>query len=104
MGPMVIEGGLDVQEGWNKIPTRVLVLQQTAVSNGSTVRPGPHGPFVPAAVHSTAGSTRRSTFSPDELQRWRIFNATAGTFVDLQLDDQAVAHPRHPTGTTFQHE
>lgn len=89
-GAMIIKGGLDVQRGYRDIPTRVLVIQQTALGDGATIRPGPQGPFVPpgSQLFINGHLNPEIDIQPGELQRWRIYNATAGQFVNLQLEGQ----------------
>jgi FtsP/CotA-like multicopper oxidase with cupredoxin domain len=91
-GAMVVRGGLDVQRGYRNIGTRVIVIQQTTLddANGTTVQPGPQGPFTPmgAQFFINGELNPEIPIQPGELQRWRIYNATAGSFVDLQLEDQ----------------
>jgi suppressor of ftsI len=95
-GAMIIRGGLDTQRGYRNIGTRNLVIQQTTLNDdGTTEQPGPQGPFIP---HGPNGE--EPTFlvngeinptipiNPGEIQRWRVYNATAGTFVELGLEDQ----------------
>jgi FtsP/CotA-like multicopper oxidase with cupredoxin domain len=95
-GGIIIRGGLDVQKGYRNIGTRNLVIQQTTLNDdGTTEQPGPNGPFIPHGPNGEAPTflvngeiNPRIPIKPGELQRWRIFNATAGTFVKLGLEGQ----------------
>ncbi|MSO41410.1 MAG: multicopper oxidase family protein, partial [Solirubrobacterales bacterium] len=89
-GPMIIRGGLDVQKGYRDIGTRVLVINQTTLGDGVTVRPEPQGPFIPlgAKIFVNGQLNPQIDIAPGELQRWRIFNISAGVFVKLRLQGQ----------------
>ena len=96
-GAMIMRGGLDVQRGYRNIGTRVLVIQQTTLNDdGTTEQPGPQGPFEPEGpngedpVFLVNGQVNpRIPIKPGELQRWRIYNLTAGAFVNLQMQGQS---------------
>jgi suppressor of ftsI len=96
-GAMIMRGGLDVQRGYRNIGTRVLVIQQTTLNeDGTTEQPGPQGPFEPEGpngekpVFLVNGEVNpRIPINPGELQRWRIYNLTAGAFVNLQMQGQS---------------
>jgi suppressor of ftsI len=90
-GPIIIKGGLDGDEDWLDIPTRDLVLTQTTLgADGATVQPGPTGPFVPPGAQWFVNGALNPTIDiqPGELQRWRIYNLSAGSFANLQLQGQ----------------
>lgn len=89
-GGIVIRGGIDGDPDWLDIPTRDLVVQQTALGEGQTVRPGPTGPFVPPGSQFFVNGALdpEIDIQPGELQRWRIYNLTAGSFLNLQLEGQ----------------
>jgi suppressor of ftsI len=97
-GAMIMRGGLDVQRGYRNIGTRVLVIQNTTLNDdGTTEQPGPQGPFSPhgpngeAPVFLINGEINpKIPINPGELQRWRIYNASAGTFVKLGLQGQGL--------------
>jgi FtsP/CotA-like multicopper oxidase with cupredoxin domain len=84
-GAIVIQGGLDDDPDYANIGTRELVIQQTSLGNGETLPPGQGTPqlFVNGALNPEID------IAPGELQRWRIYNATSGDFVKVQLQGHA---------------
>lgn len=97
-GAMILRGGLDVQRGYRNIGTRVLVVQETTLNDdGTTEQPGPQGPFTPEGPNGESPTflingeiNPKIPINPGELQRWRIYNASAGTFVDFGLQGQGL--------------
>jgi suppressor of ftsI len=89
-GGILIKGGIDGDPDWLDIPTRDLVVTQTALGDGATIKPGPTGPFVPAGSQLFVNGMLNPEIDiqPGELQRWRIYNLTAGSFLNMQLQGQ----------------
>jgi FtsP/CotA-like multicopper oxidase with cupredoxin domain len=90
-GGILMRGGVDGDPDWLDIGTRDLVFQQTALgTNGETVRPGPTGPFVPPGSEWFLNGELNPEIDiqPGELQRWRIYNLSAGSFLNMQLENQ----------------
>jgi FtsP/CotA-like multicopper oxidase with cupredoxin domain len=89
-GGIIIKGGLDSAPVWRDIPTRDLVINQTALGQGATIMPGPRGPFVPAGTQWFVNGwlNPQIDIQPGELQRWRIGNTSAGSFLLMQLEGQ----------------
>ena len=113
-GGIIIKGGVDSANGWRKIGTRDLVLNQTALGlnalgQPATFMPDPLGPFAPRPVACPPPTgmlpcTPEGTqwfvngalnptidIQPGELQRWRILNASGGSFTCVQLQGPIVA-------------
>jgi suppressor of ftsI len=89
-GGIIIKGGLDSAPVWRDIPTRDLVINQTALGQGATIMPGPTGPFVPGGTQWFVNGwlNPQIDIQPGELQRWRIGNTSAGSFLLMQLEGQ----------------
>lgn len=89
-GGILVRGGLDGDPNWVDIPTRDLVVTQTALGDGETIKPGPTGPFVPpgSQLFVNGALNPEIDIQPGELQRWRIYNLTAGSFLNLDLEGQ----------------
>ena len=91
-GGIVVKGGLDGDPDWLDIPIRDLVIQETALDNTNmtTVVPGPTGPFVPPGSQFFVNGALNPEIDiqPGELQRWRIYNLSAGQFINLALEGQ----------------
>jgi FtsP/CotA-like multicopper oxidase with cupredoxin domain len=81
-GAIIIQGGLDSDPDYADIPTRDLVIQQTALGNGVT-EPPPGG--AAAQLFLNGHLNPQIPIAPGELQRWRIYNASSGQFVKLLL-------------------
>ena len=77
-GAMIVEGGLDDLPGLQGLPERLMILQ---------------GPFFgPAGIEYLINGVRNPQVAirPGQTQRWRILNASANAFFNLQLDGQAL--------------
>ena len=72
-GALIIEGGLDDLPGIVGVPERLLVLQGPFFG-----APGPHY-LVNGQINPTIA------IAPGQTQRWRILNASANNFFNLQL-------------------
>jgi FtsP/CotA-like multicopper oxidase with cupredoxin domain len=73
-GAMIVEGDFDELPGIEDVPERLLCLQ---------------GPFIrPTGVQYLVNGQIDPTIAirPGETQRWRLLNASANTFFNLQLD------------------
>ena len=99
-GGIIIKGGLDGARVWRKIGTRDLVINQTALGTAATIQPGPTGP-----VHLPAGTqwfvngslNPQINIQPGELQRWRITNNSAGSFLSWgSRGPSPRSRPGHP--------
>jgi suppressor of ftsI len=91
-GAIIVQGGLDDDPDYANIGTRDLVIQETAVSNGETL-PFPGG--TSAQFYVNGKLNPEIPIEPGELQRWRIYNASSGAFLKLQLSGgsfQVLAH------------
>ena len=109
-GGIIVKGGLDSAKRWRKIGTRDLVINQTALGlnalgQPATFMPGPTGPFVPGPTTCPPTGQLPCTptgtqwfvngalnptidIQPGELQRWRIANVSASSFLSIQLEGQ----------------
>ena len=91
-GAIVIKGGIDGDRNWLDIPVRDLVVQETSLDNETmrTVVPNPTGPFHPPGSEFFVNGALNPEIDiqPGELQRWRLYNATAGSFLNLGFEDQ----------------
>jgi suppressor of ftsI len=89
-GGIIIKGGVDSAPVWRDIPTRDLVINQTALGQGATIQPEPLGPFAPAGTQWFVNGWLNPgiDIQPGELQRWRIANSSAGSFLCMQLEGQ----------------
>jgi suppressor of ftsI len=89
-GGIIIKGGVDSAKVWREIPTRDLVINQTALGMGATIMPDPTGPFVPEGTQwfVNGALNPQIDIQPGELQRWRIANSSAGSFLFIQLEGQ----------------
>jgi suppressor of ftsI len=89
-GAIIIKGGLDGARVWRKIGTRDLVINQTALGQGATIMPGPQGPFTPPGTmwFVNGNLNPQINIQPGELQRWRITNNSAGSFLFMRLEGQ----------------
>jgi FtsP/CotA-like multicopper oxidase with cupredoxin domain len=81
-GAIIIQGGLDDDPAYADIGTRDLVIQQTALGNGETL-PFPGGGAAQFFVNGELNP--QIPIEPGQLQRWRIYNASSGAFLKLQL-------------------
>jgi suppressor of ftsI len=85
-GAIVVEGGLDNRPDYHDYGRRVLVIQRTALGDGVTL---PTGGDVAPSFFVNGWLDPSIPIRPGEIQRWSIFNATNGFFVNLQLGAQS---------------
>ncbi|MBK5232580.1 MAG: multicopper oxidase family protein [Thermoleophilia bacterium] len=86
-GGIVEEGGLDRLPALKNVPQRLMVIQNTQVKAGRIVPVGKSDPederlYVNGEINPTA------KIRPGEIQRWRIFNASADRIFVLRLAGQ----------------
>jgi suppressor of ftsI len=100
-GAIIIKGGLDGARVWRNIGTRDLVINQTALGQGATIQPGPMGPFTPPGTQwfVNGNLNPQINIQPGELQRWRITNNSAGSFLFMGLEGPL---PPQPSGAPSQ--
>jgi len=86
-GAIVMQGGLDNRPAYQGIGQRLLDITQTALGNGQTVQPGPHGPFIPQGTQMFVNGhlDPKIPIHPGEIQRWQVDNLNADSFVKLKL-------------------
>ncbi len=82
-GAIIIQGGLDDDPEYASIGTRDLVIQETAVGPAGETLPFPGG--TAAKFYVNGELSPEIPIEPGELQRWRIYNASSGAFLKLQL-------------------
>lgn len=83
-GAIVEQGGLDRLPALRRVPQRWIVLQSTDLSRGRILTPEASSEaanriYVNGVLDPTA------KIAPGQLQRWRIFNASADRFIVLGL-------------------
>jgi FtsP/CotA-like multicopper oxidase with cupredoxin domain len=83
-GAVVEEGGLDILPSLRRVPQRWIVLDNTEVSHGRILGVGDSTEagdrvYVNGALDPTA------KIRPGQLQRWRIFNASADRVIVLKI-------------------
>ena len=91
-GAIIIQGGLDDDPEYASIGTRDLVIQETAVGPNGETLPFPGG--TAAKFYVNGELSPEIPIEPGELQRWRIYNASSGAFLKLQLQRQLLPAPR----------
>ena len=66
-----------------------MIIQKTSLGDGETIQPGPTSFDPPDGQFFVNGELNpQIDIQPGELQRWRIYNLSAGQFVPLQLEGQ----------------
>ncbi len=83
-GAIVEQGGLDQLPALRHVPQRWIVMQSMDVAAGRTLTPEQSTEAANRIyINGTVDPTAR--IAPGQLQRWRIFNASADRFIVLRL-------------------
>lgn len=97
-GALVVRGEIDLVDEVRAAAEKIMVLQAIELGPGYALTPPDPGPrrgaaFFPAArvLYPVNGALApRVTMYPGEVQRWRLVNASAGTFMSLRLQRHAL--------------
>ena len=96
-GAIVIQGGLDDDPEYASMGTRDLVIQETAVGPAGETLAFPGGSAAKFYVNGELAPEIPT--EPGGLQRWRIYNASLGQLLKLQLSASSF-HSSPATATT----
>jgi suppressor of ftsI len=83
-GAIVEQGGLDQLPALRHVPQRWIVLQSTAVASGRILTPE-QSTEAANRIYVNGELDPTARIAPGQLQRWRIFNASADRFIVLRL-------------------
>jgi suppressor of ftsI len=83
-GAIVEEGGLDDLPSLRNVPERWIVLENTEIRHGRVLSPEA-ATETASRIYVNGDIDPTAKIRPGQLQRWRVFNASADRFIVLRL-------------------